>query len=118
MVKRLVAVRRSARYLMSMDGPAHRSPSVGGRMPARSFAHALPRAVGPDYPEALAARDRQVNLDEHRVSSKALRLEFDHLCPPLTLPRNSSPILRRSSTGRSTLSMRSIWRCLLRACLM
>ena len=26
--------------------------------------------------------------------------------------------MRRSSTGRSTLSIRSIWRCLLRACLM
>ena len=38
--------------------------------------------------------------------------------PPRACGRSRSAIRRRSSTGRSTLSMRSIWRSLLRACLM
>src|SRR5215208_2055017 len=66
---------------MSMDGPAQRSPSVGGSMPEELREHALASTVRPDYPEALAARDGKVDTDKDRiiVEGNAHVFEFDHL---------------------------------------
>src|SRR5215213_7287743 len=91
-----------ARYPMSMDGPAQRSPSVGGRMPARSFASTLlPAPFGPTIPRRSPRETVKSTPMRTGSSSKATLTSLSSITflPPLTLPRSSSPILRRHQYG-------------------
>ena len=83
--------------------------------------HALAGAVRADEADALAVHDGQLDVREHDVVAELRSPTWRSSktrWPPRTCGCRRSAILRRSSTGRSTFSIRSICRCLLRACLM
>ena len=110
-----------SRWPKRIDGPAFRSPESGSSSPPRRRSSTdLPAPLSPTTP--TRSPRRTVRSTSARISRPPSATETPASSttrsPPRACGRSSSAILRRSSTGRSILSMRSIWRCLLRACLM
>src|SRR4051812_21828916 len=90
-----------------MPGPAQRSPSVGSMSPVRSRASTVfPAPLGPTIP----TRSPRMIVSETsmRTGSKSTPRSSITRSPPRAPARSASAIWRRSNTGRSTLSMRSI----------
>ena len=102
----------------SIDGPTHISPSVGSSSPESSFTSTLlPDPLSPITPirsPRKTVRSTPISTGSAPNATDTSRHSATRL-PPRTPLRSRSAILRRSSTGRSTLSMRSIRRWVLRA---
>ena len=85
-----------------MLGPTQRVPplgvELGGQHPRE---HGLAGAVGPDHADALAARDHEVDVEQHRVLAEREvgLLERDHALPAARgaaqLERHLAPLEHR-----------------------
>ena len=99
--------------------PTQTSPEVGAISPTSVFSSTdLPAPLRPTTPTRSPCTTVEVDAREHRVVAE--RRRRPRAARTRAARRGSSAaaasaILRRSSTGRSTVSMRSIWRCLLLA---
>ena len=105
---------------IAMDGPAQRSPCVGSsRRPEASPARSCRRRWRPITPTPLAAEDRQVDVRAARARRRRPTRRAAQLRRPACRRARrcaaAAPSCAARSTGRSTLSMLSIRRCLFRA---